>query len=69
MISARLIDPLVATKGRKIFVNDLGDLFYEGHTFAEIAAVIGTSINTAASRYRYAIENIRATIPHPESVR
>jgi RNA polymerase sigma-70 factor (ECF subfamily) len=40
-----------------------------GLTFAEIAAVIGTSINTAASRYRYAIENIRATITHPESVR
>jgi DNA-directed RNA polymerase specialized sigma24 family protein len=35
----------------------------------EIAAVIGTSINTAASRYRYAIENIRATLTHPESVR
>jgi RNA polymerase sigma-70 factor (ECF subfamily) len=40
-----------------------------GLTFAEIAAVIGTSINTAASRYRYAIENIRATITHPEAVR
>jgi RNA polymerase sigma-70 factor (ECF subfamily) len=40
-----------------------------GLTFAEIAAVIGTSINTAASRYRYAIENIRATLIHPESVR
>jgi RNA polymerase sigma-70 factor (ECF subfamily) len=40
-----------------------------GLTFAEIAAVIGTSINTAASRYRYAIEKIRATITHPESVR
>jgi len=40
-----------------------------GLTFAEIAAVIGTSINTAASRYRYAIEKIRATLTHPESVR
>jgi RNA polymerase sigma-70 factor, ECF subfamily len=40
-----------------------------GLTFAEIAAVIGTSINTAASRYRYAIENIRATLTHPESAR
>jgi RNA polymerase sigma-70 factor (ECF subfamily) len=40
-----------------------------GLTFVEIAAVIGTSINTAASRYRYAIENIRATLTHPESVR
>lgn len=40
-----------------------------GLTFVEIAAVTGTSINTAASRYRYAIEKIRATITHPESVR
>ncbi|RLS29599.1 MAG: RNA polymerase sigma factor [Planctomycetota bacterium] len=40
-----------------------------GLTFAEIAAVIGTSINTAASRYRYAIETIRATITHPEAIR
>ena len=40
-----------------------------GLTFAEIAAVIGTSINTAASRYRYAIEKIRATLTQPESVR
>jgi RNA polymerase sigma-70 factor (ECF subfamily) len=40
-----------------------------GLTFAEIAAVIGTSINTAASRYRYAIETIRAALTHPESVR
>jgi RNA polymerase sigma-70 factor (ECF subfamily) len=40
-----------------------------GLTFVEIAAVIGTSINTAASRYRYAIENIRATLTHPESAR
>ena len=40
-----------------------------GLTFAEIAAVIGTSINTAASRYRYAIETIRATITSPEAVR
>ena len=40
-----------------------------GLTFVEIAAVIGTSINTVASRYRYAIEKIRATLTHPESVR
>jgi RNA polymerase sigma-70 factor (ECF subfamily) len=30
-----------------------------GLTFAEIAAVLGTSINTAASRYRYALEKLR----------
>ena len=31
-----------------------------GLTFAEIAAVTGTSLNTAASRYRYAIEKLRS---------
>lgn len=40
-----------------------------GLTFAEIAAVIGTSINTAAGRYRYAIAKIRASITDPEAVR
>ena len=40
-----------------------------GLTFAEIAAVIGTSINTAASRYRYAIEKLRTTITVSEAVR
>jgi RNA polymerase sigma-70 factor (ECF subfamily) len=40
-----------------------------GLTFAEIAAVIGTSINTAASRYRYAIEKIRTTVNSPEAAR
>ena len=40
-----------------------------GLTFAEIAAVLGTSINTAASRYRYALEKLRATIAAPEAVR
>ena len=33
--------PLRARRGRKIFVNDMGDLFYEGHTFEEIAGVYG----------------------------
>ena len=40
-----------------------------GLTFAEIAAVLGTSINTVASRYRYAIEKIRARVTSPEGVR
>lgn len=40
-----------------------------GLTFVEIAAVIGTSINTAASRYRYAVEKLRATVRDPEIVR
>jgi RNA polymerase sigma-70 factor (ECF subfamily) len=31
-------------------------------TFAEIAAVLGISPNTAASRYRYALEKLRASL-------
>jgi RNA polymerase sigma-70 factor (ECF subfamily) len=33
-----------------------------GLTFAEIAGVLGISPNTAASRYRYAINNLRAAL-------
>jgi RNA polymerase sigma-70 factor, ECF subfamily len=33
-----------------------------GLTFAEIAACLGVSPNTAASRYRYALEKLRATL-------
>jgi RNA polymerase sigma-70 factor (ECF subfamily) len=33
---------------------------FEGLTFQEIADVTETSINTIASRYRYAIEKLRA---------
>ena len=33
-----------------------------GLTFAEIAAVIGTSANTAASRYRYALDRLRIVL-------
>jgi RNA polymerase sigma-70 factor (ECF subfamily) len=40
-----------------------------GLTFAEIAAVIGTSINTAASRYRYALEKLRTSIANTKAVR
>lgn len=40
-----------------------------GLTFAEIAAVIGTSLNTAASRYRYALEKLRNMISGTETVR
>jgi len=31
-------------------------------TFAEIAAALGVSINTAASRYRYALQKLRAAM-------
>ena len=37
-----------------------------GLTFAEIAAVMRTSPNTAASRYRYALEKLRATLAADE---
>lgn len=36
--------------------------FDGGLTFAEIARVTGTSLNTAASRYRYALEKLRAAL-------
>jgi RNA polymerase sigma-70 factor (ECF subfamily) len=39
-----------------------------GLTFAEIAAVMQTSLNTAASRYRYALEKLRAALA-PKEVR
>lgn len=36
---------------------------WEELTFAEIADVLGISANTAASRYRYALEKLRAAVP------
>jgi RNA polymerase sigma-70 factor (ECF subfamily) len=39
-----------------------------GLTFAEIAEVLGVSSNTAASRYRYALEKLRDALkPFPAS--
>lgn len=35
---------------------------FDGMTFAEIAKTIGTSINTAASRYRYGIDGLRRAL-------
>jgi RNA polymerase sigma-70 factor (ECF subfamily) len=37
--------------------------FDGGLTFAEIAAIVGASPNTVASRYRYALEKLRAVLP------
>jgi RNA polymerase sigma-70 factor (ECF subfamily) len=37
-----------------------------GLTFAEIAAVTGTSLNTAASRYRYAVDKLRTALAGQE---
>lgn len=39
MMPDRLDEPLRARRGRKIFVNDMGDLFFEGHPFEDIAQV------------------------------
>jgi len=43
IVADRLDEPLrkKSAKGCKVFVNDLGDLFFEGHTFEQIAAVYG----------------------------
>jgi RNA polymerase sigma-70 factor (ECF subfamily) len=40
---------------------------FEGFTFQEIAAQLGESINTVASRYRYAIEKLRALLGSGET--
>ena len=36
---------------------------YQNMTFPEIADVTGVSANTASSRYRYALERLRALLP------
>ena len=36
--------------------------FYEGLHFSEIAEIVGTPIATVASRYRYALEKLRAIL-------
>lgn len=41
---------------------------FEGLTFQEIATLTSESINTVASRYRYAMQKLRATLA-PESAR
>jgi RNA polymerase sigma-70 factor (ECF subfamily) len=35
---------------------------YEGMTFRQVAEAIGISVNTAASRYRYAIDRLRSCL-------
>ena len=40
-----------------------------GLTFAQIAAVLGTNINTAAGRYRAALARLRAALTPPEATR
>lgn len=39
-----------------------------GLTFAEIANVMGTSLNTAASRYRYALDKLRGALASRKEV-
>ncbi len=41
--------------------------FQGGLTFAEIAVAMGTSLNTAASRYRYAIDKLRTLLNTEEA--
>jgi RNA polymerase sigma-70 factor (ECF subfamily) len=38
---------------------------YAGHTFQQIADLLGVSINTVASRYRYALGKLRQLLPAP----
>ena len=40
-----------------------------GLTFAQIAAVLGTNINTIAGRYRAALHTLRAAVTPPEAMR
>lgn len=35
---------------------------WHGHTFEEIAAVTGVSVNTAAGRYRYGLDKLRSAL-------
>jgi RNA polymerase sigma-70 factor, ECF subfamily len=39
---------------------------FRERTFAEIAQMLGISLNTAASRYRYAIEKLQKLMKEPE---
>lgn len=43
--------------------------FQGGLTFAEIASTMGTSLNTAASRYRYAIDKLRSLMHQKDDSR
>jgi RNA polymerase sigma-70 factor (ECF subfamily) len=40
---------------------------WENLTFARIAEIMAIPANTAASRYRYAMDHLRQTLPHPAS--
>src|SRR5208337_2936510 len=58
LIPERLDAPLRATKGRGIFGCDLSDLFYEGNTNEEIAAVLG--IMSIAKQHTFFVLTKRA---------
>ena len=58
MLVDRLDEPLRARKGRKVFVCDMGDLFFEGHPFEDIAAVFG--VMAAAPRHTFQVLTKRA---------
>ena len=40
---------------------------WENFTFARIAEILAIPANTAASRYRYAMDRLRQTLPNPAS--
>ena len=64
---------------REALASALGDLppeqravvhlkLWEGMTFEAIAGLLGIPSNTAASRYRYALEKLRTLLRQPLSV-
>lgn len=53
LVASRLEEPLRARKGRRYFVCDMGDLFFEGHPFEEIAAVFG--VMAAAPQHTFQV--------------
>ncbi len=58
IVADRLDEPLRKRNGAKVFVNDLGDLFYEGHTNEDIAAVFG--VMAAAPQHTFQVLTKRA---------
>lgn len=53
LVTSRLDEPLRVRKPQRIFVNDMGDTFFEGHSFEEIAAVFG--VMAAADNHTFQV--------------
>ncbi|HKW76888.1 MAG TPA: sigma-70 family RNA polymerase sigma factor [Terriglobales bacterium] len=58
----RALQRLPAEQREVVVMRIWGDM-----TFEEIAGILGLSINTAASRYRYALEKLRAHLKYFEA--